>query len=826
MHPAPRHRPTLLAATIAAALLAMGHDDAAAQPQPPALALADTARSYDIAAGPLGQTLVTIAQQSGLTISVDPALVAGLQAPAVRGSFTPEQAAQRALQGQALALVRTGHGALTVRKAAAAAPAPAHSAIALAEVRVTAQAEARAITEDSGAYTSGAAAPATGLALSARETPQSVSVMTRQRLDDLGVQSVQEVLHNAPGITATQLDSERYNFYARGFSVGNFQYDGVPTQFASQYGAGETEVDSVLYDRVEIVRGATGLLTGAGDPSAAINLVRKRAHSKVFTGTLSAGAASWDNYRASADLSAPLTQDGRVRARVVAASEDKKFYIDGYSRQRQTLYAVVDADLTAATAFSAGASRQQGRAKGVTYGGFPLYYSDGSHIDWRSRGRSFSIWPEWSTEDTDSDNAFAQLDHQWANGWKTTAQAMYSRQKVENTRLFPWDFPDAATGLMSRAPSRVQFPGARDQRSLDLRTSGPFEAFGRHHEASFGLSYSRQKADFDRLGASDGAAALSLFEWAAYPAPASWGSAVASETYDRRQTGAYGAVRWSLADPLHVIVGGRFNRWDRSGAGYMGRNPYDTRQSRFTPYAGLVYDLSPQVSVYGSYTSIYNPQNYRDRQGGLLDPVQGLQWEGGLKGEFLDGRLQASAALFRIKQDNLAQPDAGYSVPGTTSQAYAGARGVTSTGVEFELNGQLQPGWHLAFNAAHFKATDATGADVNTASPRTVLRLYTTWRLPGTWSRLTVGGGLNWQSKTTNVTGVYQSATPRGADTYGQRAYLLASLMARYQLTPQWSLQFNVDNLFDQWYYTSVNFNEQLMWGSPRAYRATATYRF
>lgn len=72
----------------------------------------------------------------------------------------------------------------------------------------------------------------------------------------------------------------------------------------------------------------------------------------------------------------------------------------------------------------------------------------------------------------------------------------------------------------------------------------------------------------------------------------------------------------------------------------------------------------------------------------------------------------------------------------------------------------------------------------------------------------------------------YQSATPRGADTYGQRAYLLASLMARYQLTPQWSLQFNVDNLFDQWYYTSVNFNEQLMWGSPRAYRATATYRF
>ena len=821
MHPAPRHRPTLRAATMAAAL-AMGHTAAMAQAVTPATS-ASTVLPYEIAAGPLGQTLVTIAQRNGITISMDPALVDGLQAPAVRGSYTPEQAVQRALAGHPLVLMRTGNGVLTLRKGA---PALAASANTLGEVRVTAQAQAAGVTENSGAYTSSAAPAATGLALSARETPQSVSVMTRQQLDDLGVQSVQEVLHHAPGITSTQLDSERHTFYARGFSIDNFQYDGVPTQFASQYGAGETEVDSVLYDRVEIVRGATGLLTGAGDPSAAINLVRKRANSKVFTGTLAASAASWDNYRASADLSAPLTQDGRIRARVVAASEDKKSFIDGYRRKRQTLYGALDAELTSATTLSLGASYQQGRAQGVTYGGFPLYYSNGGLIDWRSRGRSFSIWPKWSTEDTDSSNAFAQLEHRWANGWKTTAQAMYSRQEVENTRLFPWDFPDATTGLMASNPSRVQFPGARQQRSLDLRSAGPFEAFGRRHEAIVGFSHSRQQADFDRIGAADAASALSLFDWARYPAPGAWGSSVKSETYDRRQTGAYGAVRWSLSDPLHAIIGGRLNRWDRSGAGYMGRNPYETQQTKFTPYAGLVYDLDPQYSVYGSFTSIYNPQNYRSRAGDFLDPVEGRQWETGVKGEFLGGRVQASAALFHIQQDNLAQTDPGQYVPNTTTQAYIGARGVRSKGVELELHGELQPGWNLSFSAAHFKATDAGGNDVNMASPRSVLRLYTSYRLPGAWQGLTVGGGVNWQSKTVNPTGVYHGTTPRGSSTYGQDAYALASLMARYQFTPQLSLQLNIDNLFDKWYYTSVNFNEQLMWGAPRAYRASMTYKF
>lgn len=816
------YRRNAIGLAVASLFLAGAALPAQAQSADTPAATTASVRDYNIPAGPLSPALSRFAGLAGVTLSTDAALTEGLSTQGMRGRYGIADGFTQLLRGSGLRAVTLGGGVYRLERL----PAGTREAT-LAPMTVTASGLNDGTTEGTRRYTqTGPNRSATGLGLTLRETPQSVSVITRQQMNDQAVQSVQEILHNAPGITVTQLDSERYTFYSRGFGIDHFQYDGVPTQFTNNYAAGESEVDPVIYDRVEIVRGATGLLTGAGDPSAAINLVRKRADSKVFTGTLTAGAASWDNYRASADLSLPLTQDGRIRARLVAAEEDKESHVDGYSRERRTLYGALAVDLTSATTLHTGISYQHGRAKGVTYGGFPLVHSDGTAIDWRGLGRSFSIWPRWSSEQTDSTNAFAELAHEWNNGWKTTMLAMYSKQEVDNARLFAWGFPAPDSGLMSSNPSRVKFPGERKQRSLDIRNTGTFEALGRSHEAVLGLSHSRQKFGADRIGATGAAPAIGLFDWSNYPEPTGWGSAVASETWDRRQTGGYGALRLTLTEPLKLIVGGRFNHWERSGAGYMGRNPYDFEHRKFTPYAGMIYDFGHHYSLYGSYTSIYNPQNYRDRNGSFLEPAEGNNWEAGIKGEFLDGRVQASLALFRIEQDNVAKADAGHLVPGTTAQAYVGARGVTSKGIEIELNGELRPGWNLAFNAAHFKAIDANGEDVSTASPRTALRLFTTYRLPGDWQRLTVGGGINWQSKVTNPTGVYHYDNPNGVGSYRQNACLLANLMARYQFTPQLSLQFNVDNLLDKWYYTSVNFNEQVMWGTPRSYRATLEYKF
>lgn len=143
---------------------------------------------------------------------------------------------------------------------------------------------------------------ATGLGLTVRETPQSVSIVTEQRILDQNLATVADVIANGVGVSVNEVDDVRNTFSARGFEIKNYQVDGVPLAWTLAGGAGETVADVSLYERVEIVRGATGLLTGAGDPSASINLVRKHADSEVLGGYVGASVGSWNTWSVSADV--------------------------------------------------------------------------------------------------------------------------------------------------------------------------------------------------------------------------------------------------------------------------------------------------------------------------------------------------------------------------------------------------------------------------------------------------------------------------------------------------------------------------------------------
>jgi outer membrane receptor for ferric coprogen and ferric-rhodotorulic acid len=144
-------------------------------------------------------------------------------------------------------------------------------------------------TEGTGSYTTGSTRTATKLSLSPRETPQSISVITRQQMDDQNLTSIGDVLSKTPGITINKLDSSRASFKSRGFEIDNFQIDGIPAAF--RFGNGIDQADMVIYDRVEVLKGSTGLLSGFGSPSATVNLVRKRP-TKELSGYISAGAGS------------------------------------------------------------------------------------------------------------------------------------------------------------------------------------------------------------------------------------------------------------------------------------------------------------------------------------------------------------------------------------------------------------------------------------------------------------------------------------------------------------------------------------------------------
>lgn len=183
----------------------------------------------------------------------------------------------------------------------------------LGEVRVTAQGQQSAITEGSGSYTTAAVAAATKLDLSIRETPRSGSVITRQSMDDRSMFTLNEVVKNTTGLTLTKCGDERPRFNSRGFQLDHLMMDGLPVFWE------EAALSSGLlsqYDRVEIVRGASGLMEGAGSPGGSINLVRKRP-TREFQGALTAGAGSRDNHSTSLDVGGPLNAQGTLRGRTV-----------------------------------------------------------------------------------------------------------------------------------------------------------------------------------------------------------------------------------------------------------------------------------------------------------------------------------------------------------------------------------------------------------------------------------------------------------------------------------------------------------------------------
>ncbi|MDG9969296.1 ferric-rhodotorulic acid/ferric-coprogen receptor FhuE [Achromobacter mucicolens] len=672
-------------------------------------------------------------------------------------------------------------------------------------------------TEGTGSYTPRATAASTGLSLSLRETPQSVTVMTRQRMDDEDMRSLADVMASTPGISVQNFDSERYTFNSRGFSITNYMYDGVPTAFDVGYAAGESSVDPIIYDRVEVVRGATGLMTGAGNPSASINLVRKHADSREFKADLSAGVGTWDTYRATADLSTPLNAEGSVRGRIVAAHQDNHSFLDYYQNKKKVFYGVVDADLTSRTTLSVGYNYQDNEPQGSTWGGFPLWYADGGRTDWR---RSLNTGARWSSWGSTTQGAFASLEHRFDNDWRVQAVGSYSKNEMDGKLLYLYGWPDRETGLGMGA-SPAWYLGDRKQNALDLKANGPFTLFGRRHEAVVGASFNRQKGDFNYRSAIGAAAVGNFLDWdGSYPEP-DWNDSIIANRYTTTQTGWYGALRLNLADPLKLIVGGRYSTWKTNSVGFGGEGRTEFDKNDFTPYAGLLYDINDTYTAYVSYTGIFNPQTYQDRNGNWLDPLEGKSYEAGIKGEWLDGRLNASAAVFQIDQDNVAQADPGQMVPGTTNQAYMAAQGTRSRGFDLELSGEVTPGWNLAAGWSHWTARDGDGNAIQTDQPRSLVRVFTTYQLPGDWNRLTVGGGVNWQSH------VYTIASgPNGEERVGQGSYAVTNLMARYRFNRNLSAQLNVNNVFDRKYYSQIGFYSQGAWAAGRSAMLTMRYQY
>lgn len=635
--------------------------------------------------------------------------------------------------------------------------------------------------------------------LAPREIPQSVSIISHQRIEDQNLDDIIDVLANTTGVTSTQSDSERTEFYARGFYIDAYQFDGLPTQMVQNWSYGDSGLDLALYDRVEVVRGATGLLSGAGNPSASVNLIRKHADSAELAGSVSVNVGSWGRTRTTVDVGSALNASCTVRGRVIGSYLDTDGQMDRYNQRKTLGYAVIDADLTPDTQLSVGYDYQQKRANGATWGGFPMLYSDGSRTGY---DESFNASPEWTYWDTTSKRAFATLQHAFSNGWKFKVGATHDETKADDKLFYP-AYNDWTTGESNFdrttgagiSPSAGFYNTQRKVTGVDGYIDGPFQLFGREHQLMAGLSYNkREYANYGDYQVGGPGQAwdpfASYLNWTGKIGEPNWNPlALASEGTITQKAG-YAAARLSLADPLKLIIGARYTDWKSEGEGA------DRAHKVTTPYAGLVFDINDTYSTYASYTEIFQPQTLKDRNGSYLDPVDGKSYEVGVKGAWFDNRLNASLAVFRIEQDNVGQAT-GEPVQGSQNEfAYRAARGTVSRGFEFEVNGELAPGWNATFGASRYVAKDINGADINTNLPQTALKLFTSYT-PQSLQALTVGGGANWQNR------IYYPVPAYGR--IEQSGYALVSAFLRYRISPEFSVQANLNNLLDKKYLSQIN---------------------
>ncbi|WP_460106091.1 TonB-dependent siderophore receptor [Pseudomonas sp. H2_G10] len=601
----------------------------------------------------------------------------------------------------------------------------------------------------------------------------------------------------------------RQSYTARGFDIDNLMYDGIPSGYkGASVGA---QPNLAMFDRVEVVRGATGLVTGAGNPSAAINLIRKRPLDEQKV-TLTGAAGSWDDYRGELDASSPLNDSGTWRGRVVTSYRDANSFIDHAEEYHGLFYAVTEADLSEDTTLTLGYSNQKDKTN--YFWGASMIGRDGHHLD---LPRAYNPGTDWENKDQEINTVFAELRQQLANDWKLQINANYAEQNA----LFSGSYQLRWAADKTLARTVYQAAYDENQAGVDAFASGPFQAFGRTHELVVGAS----RRIYD----------MTTHDYSPYDSywPLTAGKPDFLHTTDTReittQDGFYLTTRLSLADPLKLILGGRLDWYDYDA---HGSNASDYKVTRnLTRYAGLIYELDDQHSVYVSYSDIFTPQSAKDTAGTPVKPIVGKNYEVGIKGEYLGGALNASVALFRVDQQNRATKVTVQNCPQT--ECYEASGEIRSQGIDFELQGALTDNWQVGggytYARTHTIKDDANPQKVNqqfdTDTPEHLFKLTTRYNLQGPLEKFRVGGNISWQSRMYNDIALANGSSYR----LQQGAYAVTDLMAGYKVNEHIDLQLNANNIFDRRYYSTIANSADYggdAYGNPRNMMLTAKYTF
>jgi outer-membrane receptor for ferric coprogen and ferric-rhodotorulic acid len=773
----------------------------------------------------LDEALQELARQTGIQVVFFSEITAGRSAPELSGKYTLTAALTRLLKGSGLTFRQVNEHTVEVRQAPPSAvrlppkaqqsatptPAPGDP---MQEVRVTATAEQLV---------------ATRVPTPLQEIPQSISIISAEQIREQNSVDLVDVLENTPGIGVRQTSSLGVTGYSRAFAVTSFHVDG---------GAAQPTIENLIlyqsnpdlgeFDHVEVLRGSDALFSGNSDPGGTVSLVRKRPLATESL-ELSTTLGSWNDYRVELDATGPLTDNGALRARTDVVYLTRGYFFDRAHLDRKKLFAVAEYDFTPTATLTVGGSYQWEDALPLETPAITNAEGSGVNLP-LSIGLTFP----WAFYNTRIGEEYVQYRQQFAADWILKLDATAGRTILDyGYGSFGGQY-NVNHSLGAPSASFTTRPNQSTLGSTDATLTGKSDWFGLREVLAIG-------GDFTRLTNRDAGELYSIFgpplsnpltfDPAAYPDPR--GTRAPDLTEDGRwvveQYGGFALLQVDVNDSVSLTGGVRVaSDTTRLGGSVGGLGPTEIESSVESgnsgvvqPYAALLYRLNPYLSWYASYADIYLSQGapLMRLDGKPLGSQHGITFESGIKCAWRDGALNGSLALYRIEQRGVPLP------MGATNSAlddccYTSGAG-RSRGAEFEVDGQLAPGWLIGSGYTfNLDKTGEAGPDnyPNEATPHHLLKIWTSAKLPGAFSRWTTGGNLRAQTAAPGVLAYYcnaqlQNCAP-GMDV-GTRPYAVFDLREGFKVDRNWQVALTVNNVLDKHYYLSQNAGS-LWWGDPR----------
>jgi len=682
--------------------------------------------------------------------------------------------------------------ALTCPAVVLANDGPPAEPLALEEMQVTASAE-RADGPVQG-YRATRSASATRTDTAIHETPQSISVVPAQVVEDVGATRLEDALDYAGGV-------ERGNnfggqglteFLVRGFSTQEFYRNG----FAVNRGYPNMPDASTL-ERIEVLRGPASMLYGRGDPGGTFNIVSKQPQAERRT-VLGSQVNTDGLRRGTLDTTGALDESAAFTYRLNLVAEGSDSFRDHVESERYNIAPVLRWQLSDDTALILEGDYLHNRHpmdRGLTR--YPNQAGDLSRDRFLGEGSAGKLTNQNATTQLRLEH---QLDSQWMlRGGIQYLDGSLDGGAVENNGLAS----DGRTVGRNYSERWLNWNDLAVQANLE----GHFDAAGLAHTLLLGVEFDDFNYDsqIDRSGGATSDFPIDLYDPVyGQPLPA----LTRTTTYDDENLKSYAFFlqdQIALTERLTAQVGARLERFEQRYENKLTpAGSWDQAHNAVSPRFGLIYDLTEELAVYANTSRSFKPNRGADRSSQAFDPEKGIAHEVGIKYELPEHDLSVTAALFHITKENVLTSDP------VDSNYQIAAGEARSRGFDISVAGNITPQWRVIGGYAYVDAevTESSSALMPAGTrlanvPRHSFNLLDTYEFAeGPLAGLGVGMGVK-----------YVGDRKGGATStaFDMDAYTTVDLLAYYPLTERVRLNLNLNNLFDEEY-------EERAWGNIWAY--------